>query len=191
MVAGAFEFPGRFLAARRWGWLARMDAPLLGVAVGTSRTALVALAVAGLRVVLASGLVGGKPGALSPPTSTTKAPGRPRSSRAPCPILLTVFGRMGAVGTALLATVRAAVALRAWRAGHRSVRGDDGTAFRLLLGGRAIFSSAGFSVVPAGPWAPRSSGPCPGSPPAPTDEKTEADLRPAGPGPDMSLRTAP
>ena len=43
-----------------------MNAPLVGVAVSNSRAALVALAVAGLRVVLASGLVGGKPGGPQP-----------------------------------------------------------------------------------------------------------------------------
>ena len=66
MIAGAFGFPGRFLARRRWGWPARMNTPLVGVAVSNSRAALVALAVAGLRVVLASGLVGGKPGGPQP-----------------------------------------------------------------------------------------------------------------------------
>ena len=257
MVAGAFWFLGRFLAERRWGWLALTGTNLVGVAFSNSRAALVALAVAGLLVVLASGLVGGKPWTLSPayrlyesalstvdfegtkPYQADDLGDKPEnnqfrltwwravvdetvaknpwiglgfgydladqftrryypegseefSARSPHNFPLTVFGRMGAVGVALLATLLAAVALRTWRAGRRAVRGDDdGTAFTLLLGVWAIFTSACFGVVLEGPMGAAVFWTLLGLATAPTDEKTEADLRPVAPGPDMPLRTAP
>ena len=279
MVAGAFWFLGRFLAERRGWWLALTGTNLVGVAFSNSRAALVALAiaglwlalardwrrlkllaglaVAGLLLVLASGLVGGKPWTLSPAyrlyesaLSTVDFEGtqpyhaddlgdKPEnnqfrltwwravvdetvaknpwiglgfgydladqftrryypegseefSARSPHNFPLTVFGRMGAVGLAFLATVLAALALRTWRAGRRAVRGDDdGTAFTLLLGVWAIFTSACFGVVLEGPMGAAVFWTLLGLATPATDEKTEADLRPAGPGPDMPLRTAP
>ena len=98
---------------------------------------------------------------------------------------------MGAGGLAFLATVLTALALPTWRAGHRAVGRDDGTAFTLLLGVWAIFSSACFGGVREGPMGAAVFWTLLGLATPFADERTEADLRPAAPGPDMLLRIAP
>jgi O-antigen ligase len=74
------------------------------------------------------------------------------TARSPHNFLLTVFGRMGLVGLALLLALLATIAGRTWRAGRKAAQGrTDGTVFLLWLGGWGIFTSACFGVVLEGP----------------------------------------
>lgn len=74
------------------------------------------------------------------------------SARSPHNFILTVFGRMGLVGTGLLLVFLAGMAVRTWRAGRLAAR-DEGTdaGFSTWIGAWGIFVSACFGVVLEGP----------------------------------------
>ena len=74
------------------------------------------------------------------------------TTRSPHNFLLTIFGRMGLLGLALLLALLVTIAGRTWRAGRDAAQGrTDGMVFALWLGGWGILTSACFGVVLEGP----------------------------------------
>ena len=74
------------------------------------------------------------------------------ATRSPHNFPLTVLGRMGMVGLALLIALLAMIGGRTWQAGRDAVQGrTDGANFSLWLGAWAIFTGACFGVVLEGP----------------------------------------
>ena len=74
------------------------------------------------------------------------------TARSPHNFLLTVFGRMGLLGLAIMVLFLVALAARTWRAGREAARSaDDGENFSLWLAAWCIFISACVGVVLEGP----------------------------------------
>lgn len=71
------------------------------------------------------------------------------TARSPHSFLLSIFGRMGGVGFAILLAILTAIAIRTWRAGRHEGRAEPGSepVLPLWIGAWAIFISACFGVV--------------------------------------------